>query len=68
MLTLTERADIDRLMASTEEMLRNRHDIARLREDLLELELTADRARNRIDKLMRRQLELAALVDKAVRP
>lgn len=59
MLTLTERADIDRLMASTEEMLRNRFDLRCAREALLEAEQACNSLRLRIHKLSQRQYELA---------
>lgn len=51
---------LDDMIETAQEMLRNRHDMRRLREDLLEFERNADRVRNQIDKLMRRQLELAS--------
>ena len=59
--TATAGESLDRMISLAQEMLRNRHDILRLREDLLEFERSADRARSQIDKLMRRQIELAAL-------
>ena len=51
---------LDDMIEIAQEMLRNRHDMRRLRDDLLESERNADRARTQIDKLMRRQLELAS--------
>ena len=51
---------LDDMIETAQEMLRNRHDMRRLREDLIEFERNADRVRNQIDKLMRRQLELAS--------
>ena len=50
---------LDDMIELAQEMIRNRHDMRRLRDDLLEYERNADRARAQIDKLMRRQLELA---------
>lgn len=59
--TATAGESLDRMISLAQEMLRNRHDMRRLRDDLLEYERNADRARAQIDKLMRRQLQLAAL-------
>lgn len=50
---------LDRLIDSGQEMIRNLHEIVHLREGLLEHERAADKARLAIDKLTRRQIELA---------
>ncbi|MCC7463324.1 MAG: hypothetical protein IT480_12795 [Gammaproteobacteria bacterium] len=51
---------LDDMIERADEMLRNRADIARLREDLLDAERAADKARLAITTLQRRQLELAS--------